>query len=383
MATNTVTISGMFGSNHTYFANSPVVIDISGLYWGDPVTSPFTIVRVEVVYNNSVVGSFRADTGGQTNISFDISSALRAIWSDYDFTDEVKLAQAKRDGKATRLTGERPFRIYFLRVYTEYLASDDGGVFTTTTCTDSEGNTAIPGGRCMIGRLTEWERDEIMTDERYTTEEERRANADAAYWEHTGVRNGDASTKPVSSLERVGKSSITSWVDVDNARTKHIFYPADTDTADDDELGNIAGWMGHAPLVARDPWEDYVDFLFVNRRGAVETCSGRTLESMKIEAQMNQYGKVERPRFAPSQSIMSIPTGDGRRSWAMSSGYQTREWAEWWVLEFLHSRRVWMLYRGRYVPVTVKSSNSSVTIYDLKKGEMPHVDFTVTLALEG
>lgn len=48
MAKNTVTISGMFsdpdGPRKTYFADSPVVIDISGLYWGDTVTSPFTIL---------------------------------------------------------------------------------------------------------------------------------------------------------------------------------------------------------------------------------------------------------------------------------------------------------------------------------------------------
>ena len=51
MASNIVTISGMFsapdGPRKTYFADSPVVIDISGLKW--PADSPFTIVRVEVV----------------------------------------------------------------------------------------------------------------------------------------------------------------------------------------------------------------------------------------------------------------------------------------------------------------------------------------------
>ena len=55
MATNIVTVSGMFGGEKTYFAGSPVVIDISGLRWptdehGNP-TSPFNVVRVEVVYS--------------------------------------------------------------------------------------------------------------------------------------------------------------------------------------------------------------------------------------------------------------------------------------------------------------------------------------------
>jgi len=35
------------------------------------------------------------------------------------------------------------------------------------------------------------------------------------------------------------------------------------------------------------------------------------------------------------------------------------------------------------VPVIVEPSKKSITIYDRSKQQMPHVDFTVTLALEG
>ena len=47
------------------------------------------------------------------------------------------------------------------------------------------------------------------------------------------------------------------------------------------------------------------------------------------------------------------------------------------------ARQWWMLYNGSYVPVTVKPSRSSMGIYDRSKQQLPHVDFTVTLALEG
>ncbi|MBQ9705531.1 MAG: hypothetical protein IJV55_05010, partial [Paludibacteraceae bacterium] len=115
--------------------------------------------------------------------------------------------------------------------------------------------------------------------------------------------------------------------------------------------------------------------------GAVETCSGRTKESMDIDVQSQQYSRVERPSLRPTRSLMAIATG-GRRSWQMSSGYVTREWAEWWALEFLKGRRHWMLYQGRYVPVTIKPAKNSVSIYDKSKQQAPHVDFTVTLGLE-
>ena len=67
----------------------------------------------------------------------------------------------------------------------------------------------------------------------------------------------------------------------------------------------------------------------------------------------------------------------------MSSGEQTREWAEWWTMEFLLARQWWMLYKGAYVPVIVEPAKKQTSIYDRTKQEMPSVEFTVTLALEG
>ena len=362
----------MFGNGKTYFADSPVVIDISGLAW--PATSPFCIVNVEVVYNippltqegateNKTVGKFRTDTGGSSEISLDISSALRAIWSDYDYDgNEVAKAQTAITANQAQ-QHNRGMREYSLRITTEYIAED--GVLTKTTCQDGDGNTLIPGGQCLVGGLTEWERS-IVVD---------KADADVSYLEHSNLRNGDASTKPVSSPERVGRDSITSWVDIMQGYTKSVFYPKTTagGTSDTTEP--------HAPLVLRDS-QPYTDFLFVNSRGAVETCSALMDESMNIDVSTQEYSRVERPSFQPRRPLMAIASG-GRRSWGMSSGYQTRDWAEWWTLEFLMAKQWWMLYKGRYVPVIVEASKKSIDIYDKTKQQMPHVDFTVTLALEG
>lgn len=364
----------MFGNSKTYFADSPVVIDISGLYWGDVVTSPFTIVRMEVVYDNKTIGNFCADTGGQTSISFDISSALRAIWGEYNFADDVAKANAALSGSSAQ-SHQRAMKEYGLRVSTEYLSED--GVFTTTTCKDAQGNTLIPGGQCLIGWLTEWERS-VITDD---------TKRDVSTLEETNPRNGDASTKPTSSPERVGKSSITSWTDVQQGYTKSIFYPAPSVqlpavTGDPDDIPTAqTGWTGHAPLVLRDS-RPYTDFLFVNRRGAVETCSAQMLEAMNIEVETKQYTRIERPTFKPSRSLKAIAKG-GRRSWSMSSGRQTREWADWWTEEFLMARQWWILYKGAYVPVIVEPAKKSTGIYDRAKQQMPSVEFTVTLALEG
>lgn len=370
----------MFGNDKTYFSDSPVIIEISGLKW--PENSPFDIVHVEVVrpipvddetqeVTYEVIGDFHADTGGQSRIMFDISSALRTIWCDYDFTEEVAKAQATVVADNVQ-EQTRAMRRYFLHIFTEYLSDDDGGVFTVTECEDADGNKLIPGGQCIIGGLTEWERSLITN----------REDADVSSLEHTGVRNGDASTKPTSSPERVGINSITSWVDVMSDYTKSIFYPSDATPEDDDEPRSARGWDGHAPIVLRDSIP-YTDFLFVNRKGALETCSAQMLPAQNINIEMQQFSHVERPTFILKQSLMSLKQSGPRREWSMSSGYQTREWVEWWVLEFLASRKHWMLYQGRFVPVIVEPEKKSITIYDRAKQQMLSVGFTVTLALEG
>lgn len=368
-----VTISGMFGADKTFFAGSPVVIEVNGLEWpSGSYTSPVTVVRVEVHrlqasedqdsssdIGTEVIGDFRSDAGGKSSVEFDISSALRSLWSDYDYNDEVSKAQVAAD-QGYNSESLRPYREYWLKVYTEYIASD--GEFTVTS------SGLFQGGQCVWGGLTEMERSEAVS-------------SDVSAWEETHARNGDASTKPTSSPELVGSTSITSWVDVSSAGTVSKFYGAGQPSQGDDPRGQQDDWKGHPPVVLRDS-VPYVDFLFVNRRGAVETCSARMKESMGIDVDTKTYARTGKPSFDPDRSLMSIASG-GRRSWAMSSGYQTREWAEWWTLEFLMARRVWMLYRGRFLPVTVAADKKNVTIYDQSKQEMPSVEFTVTLALEG
>lgn len=143
-------------------------------------------------------------------------------------------------------------------------------------------------------------------------------------------------------------------------------------------------------MVVRDS-VPYIDFIFVNRRGAVETCSALMMESMEIEVNTTVYGRSGAPTFSPARSLIAVSSG-GRRSWNMSSGHQTREWAEWWTSEFLMARRWWMRCstNGKpsgtgtmFVPVVVEPAKKRTGIYDRAKQQMPSVPFTVTMAIEG
>ena len=89
-------------------------------------------------------------------------------------------------------------------------------------------------------------------------------------------------------------------------------------------------------------------------------------------------------------------TSDGRGSFDMSSGYVSREEADWWATEFLTARKHWVrmgvkrkLTDGAWstsslwLPVAVKPSDDSVVVYDKKEGMLPHIDFTAEVAVSG
>ena len=370
----TVSISGMIGRNSTFFADSPVVININGLQF--PSESPIKLCRLHVLYDSKVVGKFTGEVGDNNleddnqdavtyMLTFDISSALQAMWSEYDYSEEEEAAQSALTGSGMQ-THKREAKAYQLQVFTEYIDTSDGRRRETSS-------PLFDAGWCLAGGMTEMER--LVAQ-----------SPDVSALQDTNLRNGDASTKPHGTPERVGRDSITSWVDFDDTDPDEedvqpaaisTFYPADTNMGEDST-------EPHAPMVLRDS-QPYVDFLFVNRRGAVETCSALMLEALDINVETRQYSRVGTPAFTPKPSLMATGS-DGRRSWSMSSGHVPREWAEWWTMEFLVAKkrkRWWMLYNGKYLPVVVQPAKKTVRIYDRAKQEMTSVEFTVTLALEG
>ena len=371
-----VTISGMFSDK--CFCDSPVIITVNGLTW--PAGSPFDTVHVDVMHGGAAVGEYRKDTEGLASATFDISQALRVIWSDYAFAGELKAAAKAagapgRDSQTTVNAGYQPeqdadhsslgtlnCRGYSLRVRTEYL-DQASGRFTESLVLSRD------GGLCITGGLTEWERYGMKNQGQ---------NA-FAWLTGSNRRNGDASTKPTATPERVGRYSLTSWTGLQGQGVRSVFCP-DSAAAGDDSTNK------HAPIVLRDS-QDYADFLFVNRRGAVETCCAMTKEAMDVSQEKKRYSRIEGPVFSPERTVAVTGTRP-RHSWQMSSGYQTREWAEWWATEFLASRRHWMRYpvgaeKGTYLPVVIEQAKKGQTVYDRAKQQYQSVEFTVTLLTDG
>ena len=125
-----------------------------------------------------------------------------------------------------------------------------------------------------------------------------------------------------------------------------------------------------------------VHFLrFINGFGAVENISVRSKDKLSYEVSGETHSLVQGATTRPTDrryATKSQPAG----MYELSSGYVPKQWAEWYVQELLTSPRVWIQLGGKWVPALIEAEDDCV-IYDRTKPEMPHVDFTLRLAIDG
>lgn len=134
-------------------------------------------------------------------------------------------------------------------------------------------------------------------------------------------------------------------------------------------------------------WKEIIDhrprttMLFVNSRGVLETISLFAKESKEYEISSEVMAVGRTPSYSPQPGMTTHKTL-GNATWQMSSGFVNRDWAEWFVVEFLTSKKYWMLIDGRWLPVVV-SSKESITVYDRNDTSLRDVQFTVVSAIGG
>lgn len=125
-----------------------------------------------------------------------------------------------------------------------------------------------------------------------------------------------------------------------------------------------------------------VHFLrFINGFGAVENIAVRAKDKLSYEVSGETHSLVQEISTRPTDrryATKSQPVG----VYELSSGYVPVRWAEWYVQELLTSPRVWIQIGDKWVPALIEAEDDCV-IYDRTKPEMPHVDFTLRLAIDG
>ena len=123
-------------------------------------------------------------------------------------------------------------------------------------------------------------------------------------------------------------------------------------------------------------------FLFVNRYGVFETISTIGRESLGYEIRAERKSLSQPPSYASNPIAIAHKQGGGA-VWQMSSGFVSREWADWYASEFLMARLYWMRHEGFWLPVTVEPDGDTVMVYDRSDPSLIAVNFIVRAAVSG
>ena len=169
--------------------------------------------------------------------------------------------------------------------------------------------------------------------------------------------------------------------------SRHLSYQAldynwgTVSHASDGELKVTSGLVGSLSGYYRANTRGVHFLRFINGFGAVENIAVRAKDKLSYEVSGETHSLVQEISTRPTDrryAAKSQPVG----VYELSSGYVPVRWAEWYVQELLTSPRVWIQLGGKWVPALIEAEDDCV-IYDRTKPEMPHVDFTLRLAIDG
>lgn len=122
-------------------------------------------------------------------------------------------------------------------------------------------------------------------------------------------------------------------------------------------------------------------FLFMNGFGVLESVTAVTRESLSYDIQSDLYSVPQDIDFRGTTQVINYAQAPNA-VFGMSSGYVTREWAEWWLSEFVVTRKAWMLDGGIYLPVAIIPEETNDLI-DRSKPGLLSVNFSVRYAFTG
>ncbi len=122
-------------------------------------------------------------------------------------------------------------------------------------------------------------------------------------------------------------------------------------------------------------------FYFLNGFGLPESVIAYSLESLNYKIESETYNVPQEIEARGYSRVMNF-SEQAESEYGMSSGFVSREWAEWWIHEFLPTRMAWMIENGVVVPVAIEPEKT-VKLYDKSKPDMMSITFTVRYSFRG
>lgn len=330
-------MAAQFGSNsyptEFNFIENPIIVHVASSYFEFPEDSTFRQIVIQVDVHSTWDGkdstyNFYADASAGTDLSVDISSALRGAMKGWEpDADTLKISYD------TAFDCNYPYATFSTTLSEKYM--QEGEVFEIAGASRS-------GAYAYYGGLTNYE---LLTFDSHA------ADFASGMFFTRKPRSGE--------LHAVGDISTSSVLNYGVVRTH-----GEPVTSADFEKGEMQ------------------QFLFVNSLGVLETVSALSRESLSYGIESETKNLESGPSYFAKPNRTTHKTG-GRGALKMSSGTVNRAWADWWTTEFLMAKKYWMMYDSRWLPVTVTPADDETAVYDKAEQRLPHVDFDVEIAVEG
>lgn len=311
---------------YSNFIGSPIIVPVTARNYA---YATFHRLRLTVTVNSFTAYEFSAPISPEAlTVEFDISSALRAFAENHEYSATVLNQYPNLSASCVACS--------------DYMINGE-----VHEGADPSAPTVISG--LYAGKLTDLER-------------------------MTGTRPARYSRKPTNRPEVVflGGTYLYPGPTIDGITPSAPHVDSYVVGTDDTTSLNIY------PIAK--PKDGY-EIRFINSLGVHENIFVMGFPSIgtKIETDRYVYSKQETlSKFSRGIAVKQ----NNHEQWQMTSGPIDRQWASWFVHEFLMVRWAWINIEGNYIPCHI-IPDEDITLRDGKNASRMEITFTVELDIKG
>ena len=311
---------------YSNFIGSPITVPVTARNYAN---ATFHRIRLTVAVNSATSYEFSAPVSSDAlTVQFDISSALRAFAENHEYNATVLNQYPNLSASCVACS--------------DYILNGE-----VHEGADPSAPTVISG--LYAGKLTDLERLTGSRPARYSRKPD--SSPEVVFF-------GGQYLRPGATVEGVTPSAPR--VDV---------FPIDAQTIDQQNLYGIA-----------QPKNGY-EIRFINSLGVHENIFVKGFPDIKGGIQTERYVLSKQETLTKFSRSLAVKQNDHER-WNMTSGPVDREWASWFVHEFLMVRWAWININGNYIPCHI-IPEEEVTLRDGKTASPLEIPFIVELDITG
>lgn len=353
------------------FSGDPIIVKAKTTLTGK------TFLRIKITVNATAFAASE-EFNYSENYSFEVGTDGTAV---FNIGETIKTALARKmtfDVTSTNTISQMSYAARYTITYKEsYL---DGMIEIEEGETTSEQYNAIPGRLTEFERLTASSEDstEILGNGRILSRKPEgdivpigmplcipAVNTRSDSITYT-VTQGDES-KEYSEYTRGALVPDSLNISTSTLKEGELFVSTGFETGKKRYAVKINPFMRH--------------FIFLNGFGLMESVVACTRDSLEYDIQSEIYTlplDISYRATTRTANYAQAPSG----TFSMSSGFVNREWAEWWLTEFVVTRKAWMYDNGTYIPVTIIPEETN-KLYDRAKPGLISVNFSVRYGFSG